>query len=219
MARRRRFTRRRLTRQRPSAFAPAKLRDGRSLTWEGFDQADVANTIANRFINLVPGFPLNSRTLRYAVLLPANVTRGVVTLERIRGYSNFALLGGASLNNASFMFAAENIQLVPVRDGVILDDAVLNPLNTADVESNRIIWRRMTYYPAMSGQEFTDSVGGRWRAMYNNEDARFDVRSKRRFDRALWGMIHAINFSELDIAAQSNYKSDIRCLFRSPDGL
>lgn len=205
MAFRRRFRGRRgssgLARRPASAFAPA-MSGGRSLGWESL--ANVSGTNAAVF-NVVTAATILSR-----VLLPENLTRGVVTLERIRGCVFFV---GADNDFTAFgdEFITAGIQLVPLVNGVVPVQSVLDPDNAGDLESNRWIWR-CTYGPANQYASATITRA----VCYTPPSSEIDVKSRRRFNRSAWALYMTVTGPGV---TQFNTNLTIRALFRSGDGM
>jgi len=156
--------------------------------------------------------------VRYVVLMPHNVTRGAVTLVRIRGnvvmYLESAII--ALVGGDTSALVAATIQLVPIKDNAIVDNAVANPLSSVDLESNAILWRR-TYTPDLSNSVSGAVIDGE-RYWATHEEHELDVKVKRRFDRANWALIMAIAV-DTDAAVLHRTALDIRALFLAPDGL
>lgn len=199
-----------------SAFAPAQDGSGKTIAWKSLA------------VNLAPSsldvaFPtvasvVAGQTLRFRTLIPENVTKGTVTLERIRGQTLVWWLGLIIDGAGEFpqVVVPMNIQLVPVQNEVVALDSVLNPRNAADLESNRIIWRR-NYYPNLSTVDGTNIDGAR-RFDCRPMTEEIDIKSRRRFDRATWALIMAVSYAtvqEVDVDAAI----DLRALFRTSDGL
>jgi len=203
---------RRAPKQGPSAFAPAKLRDGRSLTWEQLAVTAVPATWNTEFVNLA--HTSGTIATRFRTLLPQNVVRGTVTLERVRGtiqvFFDEDILGG-DFNEWSLWL---QLQLIPIQDGAIVNAGVLSPRNAADLESNRILWRR-DYYPA-AGTGI--SIGAATMRPATQNVLEFDVKSRRRFDRALWALAMVADMEVLG-GGTHRISTDVRTLFRASDGV
>ncbi len=158
---------------------------------------------------------LGNFTTRYLTLIPVNVTRGVVTLERIRGEIRVFFDRDNSVANTEKMLVQLQIQLVPIRNGAIVDDAVLSPENLADLESNRILWRRNYYVADVLATTVAGSV---LNPGQQNTRVDVDVKVRRRFDRALWALI--IVCRSKTTADDFNLCTlDLRGLFRAADAL
>lgn len=211
MARRQRSFRRTLPKKGPSAFAPSKLGDGRSLTWESLSGATVIPATVTAAYPTVAHTAVNVQT-RFVSQIPGNVVRGVVTLERIRGqFQYYWADGDVALTIGAWPIFA-SIQLVPLRDGGIVTDSVLSSRNSGDLESNRFIWRQ-AYYPS------TPAFAGVGDNFLTHEGPyAVDVKSRRRFDRALWAMILVIDI-DADSILTALVCSEFRALFRATDGL
>jgi len=154
--------------------------------------------------------------VRYAILMPVNVLRGAVTLMRMRGsiHCYFDVTNVGAVNGDTGAFMSMTMQLVPVRDGAIVDLSVLNPINSADLESNRILWRR-DYFPSLvvtggllDGQRVLSQLG----------DTEIDVKSKRRFDRANWALVLSVSLATF-VNNQHRIGLSLRGLFLATDGL
>lgn len=196
-----------------SAFAPGTGRDGKTVQWEYILDNPIPEPISTFMptaIRSVGAIDTKSRAL-----VPANVLRGTVTLERIRGclevyFSSVEL--ASSLDN---WFVHMQIQLVPLRDGDANDAAVLSPSNAADQESNKIVWQRV-YYPR-AGTTIT-STGALEMHESNYVGIKVDVKVKRRFDRATWALILVAD-CESNAFPLHLMAGQMRALFRAADGL
>jgi len=212
MARPRR--RARTTLKRPaSAFAPGQARDGKGIQWEYIMDQPIPITAAAFFPTAVRS--VGAIDTKSVTILPGNVLRGTVTLERIRGtlevyFSSVEL--AASFDN---WFIHVQLQLVPLRDGDIVDAATLSPSNAADQESNKIIWQRV-YYPR-AGTTIT-SPGALEVHESNYIGMEVDVKVKRRFDRATWALILVADCESNSFPLHS-VAGQFRALFRAADGV
>lgn len=201
--RRRSFRRpfRRMTRG-PSAFAPSRASGGRSITWEQLALG----------VDLVTGIlptpnPNVAAGERFRVIEPGNITRGTVTLLRIRG--SIAIRQPNEIANNVTMWRW-GIQLVPLRNGVIEAVSMLSLNNTADLENNRWLWRRSDY-------TFLEGTGQQ--LMYNNSHE-VDVKSKRRYARDEWGLILQCFTNQAGADFANNFAAvDLRALYATGDGL
>ncbi len=154
-------------------------------------------------------------TTRFVTLIPVNVTRGTVTCVRIRGLIEVwfdATDLAVSLTNWPVMLS---IQLVPVRNGAIEVNSILNTNNSADQESNRIMWQRQ-YYPTSGG-----TITGPGAVEFHSSNHAFvevDVKVQRKFDRALWALILV---AEIEADAESLHlmTAQLRALFKTGDGI
>lgn len=197
-----------------SAFAPG-TKGGRALSWESIS-LDSTTRIHSDVFNVL-AFTAAGSDVRYQVLIPPNVLRGVITLERMKiEWDTYFRSGPIALAipNA-FTSIPWNIQLVPVRDGTIDDTAVLDPRNRADIENNAIIAR------GMRTPLLTDTAGatvGAVRSFNCRQPVSMDIKSKRRFDRATWALIHVCS-SPAGLTADWLHNIDIRALFLAPDGV
>lgn len=213
MARRRTFTRRGMKRS-ASAFAPGTGKAGRTIAWE---QLSGSSFTPQALGTLFPTLAHSTASIetRFMTLMPANVTRGTVTLERVRGFTHVWFDETQTLLSLIRWPVVMSMQLVPIRDGTIQITSVLSARNTADLESNRLIWIR-GYYPAngtpIIGPGATNLDPGNWM------DTEVDIKSRRRFDRATWALILVV---DVDATAKDLHLGAIslRALFRSPDGV
>lgn len=190
------------------------MRNGRTLGWESLAAQGTPGTLPVTFpnvSNVAAGI-----TTRFVSLIPQNVTRGAVTIVRIRGWMNTIFdvddIGGAG--GVAFAFCPYNIQLVPVQDGVISLDSVLDPRNAADLESNRILWRRTDFPLLITTGGLLESQ----RKLNQLESPVVDVKTQRRFDRATWALIACVSFptvEEINVLTSI----DLRALFKTTDGL
>lgn len=199
-----------------SAFAPAQGGSGKTIAWEALAVDLFPISLDNAFPNVAA--VAAGRTLRFRTLIPENVTRGTVTLERIRGqtlfwYQDILIDGNGEEQN---IVIPANIQLVPLSGGIVALDSVLNPRDSADLESNRIVWRH-NYYPNFSDASGVVFSGGRFYDIRPGTE-HIDVKSRRRFDRASWALIMAIEYDT--VAETSQFAAvDLRALFRTGDGV
>ncbi len=212
MARRRR---RNNAMNKPTGAFAGSMSGGRSLGWESLAVDFNFDTLDVMFPSVAA--VVAGRTRRFVSLLPANVTRGVVTLERLHMQNNYAIdvqnFNGAV--NGEKIYIPANIQLVPVQDGSISLDSVLSPRNAADQESNRLLWRHT--FEALGQISAGVQIDGAltWQCRPPSE---FDVKTKRRFDRALWALIYVVEYETIGEVRVNGYL-DIRALFRTSDGL
>lgn len=195
-----------------SAFA-SSMQAGRSLSWEALVLGHVFESFTLAFNNVA--YTSGGRDIRYAVLVPANVSRGAVTLERMKVQFALWILRSGLNSSAATQSVPFHIALTPVQNGNIVDEAVLNPVNTADTESNRIIWRHT--YTVAHGEPVALAALGDFNDFHGNDQV-WDVKSRRRFERANWALILTTSVSTI---RQPDYgmTTDIRALFRAPDGL
>ncbi len=182
MARRGRV-RNRTRRTAASAFASGEV-GGKSTGWESIFNQDIPQT-------LTAAFPTTAQisgadTNRFVTLVPVNVTRGTVTMMRVRGQMAvfFELASLASTENDWRVNVM--LQLAPARDGSVLTDSVLSAANAADLESNRILWRH-TFWP-----ETTDAATFDINPVAFSKGIDIDIKSKRRWDRANWALVLSV---------------------------
>ena len=211
MARSRR--RARGTLKRPAtAFAGGSTGTGKSVGWESILNDEEPQQIDSLLPTLVRTSAGNIQT-RARSLLPINVTRGIVTMLRVRGtiavYFDTNELS-TSLANWAVHFS---IQLVPARNGVFQTAAILTPSNSADQESNRIVWQHM-YYPQSGG---TITIPGDIE-FHDTWHTDVDVKVKRRFDRAVWDLMLVADV-EAGAALRHLSCGYLRALFATADGL
>lgn len=207
-------TRRRGRAGRPAGPFATAVKGGRALSWESLSVAVIHNALTAQFP--VVSFVGATTTTQYRVLTPGNVTRGVITVLRIRGRMN-TLWNIAFLNAAGGLgelAVSYQIQLVPLRSGLIADGAVLNPRNGADLESNRILWR-YTAYPNMASDPAGIDFGG---TRFYGESKEIDVKVKRRYDVSEWALVMVVEFDTVDIA-QVQASIDLRGLYLATDGV
>lgn len=196
-----------------TAFAGGEDQKGRSIQWEQILDVPVPVTLGTVFGTAVRSVGAFDTAL--ITVIPVNVTRGTITLERVRGcfdvYFDSAELA-ASLDNWPVFVS---LQMVQARDGAIRPSSALSPMNAADQESNKIIWQRH-YYPD-TGTTIT-SPGPLERHTSNYFALEVDIKSKRRFDRATWALALVV---EAEAAAMDIHlcHGSLRALFRTSDGV
>jgi len=202
-------------RQRASAFAPARV-GPQNLGWEAAGSTcwDLANTefglIQSQNIDC-NGVQTQYDTLGM-VLIPGNVTRGTVTLKRVKAHIGFFQ---EAVNPTQLRFQLNTfqclLQLVPLSDGQPFGMLAAN--NAGDLESNRIIWRQTMHYASTpTGVPFTgvDAWGIAW--------SDIDVKSQRRFSRAQWALV----FTCTALATwqdETRIYANFRMLFATGDGM
>ena len=200
-----------------SAFASASS-GGRTLSWESLSVEYTPTPLTTHFPNNAK--VIGGLQLAYRVILPVNPLRGAITLERARGHVAFWVDDADVAATLANGVLSSNIQLVPVDQGAITDDAVLSPADPFDLESNRVLWRR-TYLPDLQAADTVPQWGGlRLRPMWGDTTDRgvLDIKVKRRFDRANWALIQAVLYNAVNFG-NAHAMSDIRALFLAPDGL
>ena len=192
-----------------SAFAPARS-GGRTIAWEALSVSVDVDSVQNQFPTVA--FSDVDRRIRFVTLIPANVLRGPVTLERVRG--SISAWGSSDMLTVFDQWSTTvSMQLVPLRDGAIEAVSVLNDQNSGDLESNRIIWRH-NYVPLVA----SPLVGPAAAAMTSLGGGEIDIKSKRRFDRATWALILVCNTNVANLATVF-FSLDLRALFRTSDGI
>lgn len=206
--------RRRMSGQKASAFAPG-MKSGRTLTWEELVLETTADSHSVVFNNLA--FAAGGFDVRYRVLIPPNVLRGVVTLERTKiSWDTYFLDIAIDAAGEGFRTSMPWLLcLTPVRDGAIQDAAVLDPRNAADLENNAIIARGLRL-PNLSTPDGTTFLGARHYDGKNPVD--IDVKSKRRFARDQWALILVTSVGG-GTTTEYRHNLDIRALFRAADGV
>jgi len=183
----------------PSAFAPSRQPGGRALTWEALWNAPTALSIG---ATLTAAQVVGARTISFRVLMPHNLTRGVVTLKRIRG-------SVLALPSQALQTIACAIQLVPVRADTIASNDILDPLSAFDLESNRIIWRKNF----LLVQDTVATPAVRY-SMHMD----IDVKSQRRWARNLWSLAFITSSLTANLANDIIW-ADMRALFSATDAL
>lgn len=196
-----------------SAFAPAVGGGGKTIAWEALSVFFAPQNLPTSFPTVAA--VVAGQTLRFVSLIPENVTRGTVTLERIRGsiYTHWASSIIDSGGQRIHLPVPYTIQLVPVQNGVVALDSVLDGRNAADLESNRIIWRGVIY-PDLNTADGSAIDGIR---VYSHV-IELDIKSRRRFDRATWALVFAVSFDTVQEVLVFT-GSDMRALFRTADGI
>jgi len=199
---------------RPAGPFATSVKNGRARSWE---------SVANHFLyddwdTVFPNTALvvAGRLVNYRVLTPINVTRGIITLQRVRGEISIGYRVGEIAAAGGFTKALlpMNIQLVPARNGGIVDEAVLDPTNSADLESNRILWRyTSTIYPGVD-QNGLQVAGNR----YYFDRTSVDIKVSRRYDVSEWALIWVIEADAVDIATNI-VMLEARGLYLATDGV
>ena len=195
-----------------SAFAGGE-RGGKSLQWEYiFDNPVPApiSTVVAANVRIV-----GTIQTRIVALVPVNVTRSVVTLERIRGHLEVFFSVAELTADFDNWFVHAQLQIVPARNGVMAAISALSPGNAADQESNKIIWQR--FYVPEAGFTIT-SPGALELTSSSSAGMEIDVKVKRRFDRAVWALALVID-TNVDAKALHHMSCSLRALFRTTDGV
>ncbi len=210
----RRHRRRTSLRKPASAFAPGVGGSGRTRSWEALSTAVTPEPIATQFPTLA--FAAAGFDIRFVTLIPGNVLRGTVTVQRIVGHvaCYFDVDQIAAAGGQDSAFIAAQIQLVPLANAAIQDASVLSPINSADLESNRILWRRL-YTPLLQPTGGLLSVN---RLMGQHQPTEVDIKVQRRFDRALFALIFVVASTSSDVTL-SRIGLDLRGLFLAADGI
>jgi len=204
--------RRRTNAGRPAGPFATAVKGGRARSWESLANSYIYDTLDNKFP--VPGLVIGANVVQFRVLTPINVTRGVVTLQRIRGTIGVGWVPGDlnGVNGVDLIALAMNIQLMPARGGVILDNSVLDPRNAADQESNRILWRLTALTP---NDDPGILISG---ARFFLRDYAIDVKVSRRYDVSEWALVMAINYDAVAIA-NAIAMVEMRALYLATDGV
>ena len=196
----------------PSRFASAKGADGRSLGWEGL-QIEPCYVPLSTATSLA--FTTGTVQVRFQQLVPLNITRGVITLERM--FIQMAMIFNQNiLIDPGFTGACAhwNVQLVPSVGGAFDASAVINPRNIAELSSARQIWRH-SFWPSMEGRELSSAF-----IPQVNSRTEFDIKSRRRFDRDEYSLVLAVATEVPPGSGAENHVAfDVRGLFRSGDGV
>lgn len=225
--------------RKPSQFASGRARDGRAVAWESIGGNFGFQSLGNEFVNTtynIVGPPQYSQHTRIAV--PTNLTRGQLTLERVRGYSKFYLLQDIDEptgqqyyppnmivdgNGSTVGVLWESLQLVPTINGLldftINDNPVLQIANAASQSSNRIIWQR-THHLKLGGPIPVAALD-MWEYMPSTGNEEIDVKTRRRFDREQWTLIHSVEVPIVEAVAalQVQCSFNMRAIFRSYDSV
>ncbi len=215
MARARRRTMRRGNRGVTAGPFAGAVKNGRALSWESLVQ-DLQFPQLTQALS-TNAFVVGTDTVRVRVILPHNLTRGVVTMLRVRGaiYNGYQQINLAGGNGNRLVSHAMNIQLVPVTNNTVVLDSVLDPRNPTDLESNRVLWRR-TYNADLNA---TDGVSiGAVRRIPHAGPSEIDIKSKRRWDRALWSLLLVSSYDTVE-GFDHRINLDLRGLFRASDGV
>jgi len=189
------------------------MASGQSIGWESIFGGTVPDDIDNVLSTDVRSTgAFNTRAL---TLIPINVTRGIVTMLRVRGeldiYFLSSELAAAFVNWPVHL----SIQLVPARNGVFEAGAILSPQNSADQESNRTLWQRV-YMP-----DTGTTITGPGAVEYHTSDKKgleVDIKVKRRWDRAEWALmlVGEVEGVAIGLHQLSGY---MRALFAAGDGV
>jgi len=166
----------------------------------------------------VNAFIVGADTVRVRIILPHNLSRGVVTMMRIRGMifnvypaDNLALPGAGR----RLVTHAMNLQLVPVTNNTVVLDSVLDPRNVTDQESNRVIWRH-NYTADLTAGAGADVAAVRFLPQVDTTE--LDVKSMRRWDRALWSLVLVSSYDTVE-GFDHRINLDLRGLFKASDGV
>lgn len=205
-------------------FAPAYAGRGRTLTWEGLANNVCGDSIRDvlpntAYTTVIPCQGINQNfSVIYSVLMPGNLTRGVVTLERIRG--SIQLFRELPTTSANFRYQTPIpmlIQLAPINEAAVpLASAILTQRLIAHVEDQRIIWKHEAYPHPFSNTGSENTA----RVPWFPHGYELDVKVRRRFNRARWALVFSATVetvlldNELDM-----FYYHLRGLFRAPDAL
>lgn len=196
-----------------SAFAPGESAKGKTLQWELILGQPTPAAIDVQFGTVVRTVGVNQTRLQ--VLVPGNVTRGTVTMERVRGHIQIFFNPAELAANFDNWPIYVQLQLVTLQSGTILSGAALSPRNSADQESNKIIWQRV-YYPAVGA-----TITGPGALEFSPDQfaaIELDVKVKRRFDRSLWALALIVEGETTGLTLHQ-MSGHMRALFRSSDSL
>ena len=195
-----------------TAFAPGETK-GKSIGWESILNDTIPAAISTFMPTTVRA--VGAAQVRSLALIPENVTRGVVTLERVRGqidvYFSSTELAASFANWPVHM----QVQLIPVQNGAAVLASTLTPSNSADQESNRIVWQRL--YMPRAGTTIT-GAGAVELHESNHVSMELDIKVKRRFDRALWALQLVVE-GELNALVLHQMSGYMRAIFRTADGI
>jgi len=201
-------------------FAPAKVGGG-NLSWEACQNICGDNTEAF-FPNQGNVYDVECQgdnhqwQTRYAVCIPANITRGVVTLRRLHAtWGALAIIDTLIANRRHSQPMLLGIQLAPfsldpTTGGMFARD-VLSMRNVADLENPRILYNAL-WLPEDSVSPGNDRQWSR--------DIRIDVRTMRRWDRQQWGLIFTLDWETAKIEeTDTMWYLHCRMLFSAYDAL
>lgn len=196
-----------------TAFAGGKRADGQTMGWESI----FLETVPIALNTAIPGAirTVGVVTTTFVSVVPINVTRGTVTCLRIRG--NIQVWFDATELAASFdnWFVNLSLQMAPARNGAIVNTAILSANNSADQESNKIMWQRH-YFPVTGGTITSPGALEMHDSTYR--DIEIDVKVMRRFDRANWAMVLVMDV-EAGAGALHQMAGTLRGLFKTSDGI
>jgi len=200
-------------------FAGA-MKAGRTMGWEAIAHDITFDQLSTVMTNVA--FTNGPNTIRFRVLLPHNLTRGAVTMVRVRGmiahgFSDLNLGGSAADQGNELMALPMNIQLVSVSNDAIDVSSVLDPGNPLDFESNRVLWRR-TYQANLEAGGTAALIDGVRRRQARGETNEIDIKSQRRWDLSQWALILVKSYNTVQ-SFDHRISLDLRALFKAPDGV
>jgi len=196
-----------------TAFAPARTGGGQSLGWESLVEEEIPEALTQKLpIAVSTAAPLSvvARTI-----LPVNVSRGTLTMLRVRGTIEIYFGSAELASSLDNWFVHMTMQVVPARLGAIDTTSILTPNNANDQESNKIIWQR-SYYPR-AGTTIT-SPGALEVHESTAVGMEVDVKVKRRFERSNWALalVAQGETAAIDVHLCA---LRLRALFQSADGI
>ncbi len=136
--------------------------------------------------------------MRFVAILPQDIARGpTITMTRIVGHIQVAtqVINAFGGSDATPVVSTPNvnmsIQLLPVIAGVTSAASIVDPFNTSDIESSRIMWWRS--YCAWHGPGSTHNAvsGEAMKQVHSFNEGMIDIRTKRRFDRSRYSLVLA----------------------------
>jgi len=218
-SRRRRFFRGgRGLRRRGTQFSQARDRSGRQLKWES--DGDVCwRQIGNVWPNIAREIEeCNENDLyidAFRTVIPQNVTRGIVGLKRAHVWLGWHTQGfPTNQQDLARNTIHWTLQLVPIHGGVIVNEAVLNDRDNADLESNRIIARDVIVLGEIQHTQVVTIDAVNQLIWFK----RIDIKSMRTWDRSQFALCSVAHYFGQLLALDQAFW-DIRMLIASYDGL